>query len=86
MGSLNQFREGDDPQENASLKDCDKFEEVESDLTFVGICGIKVRSFVRSLNCWFGVVGLAVDLVVFVVFVCVCVFYYRLLLVNELMK
>lgn len=39
---MNKFREGDDPQENAYLKDSDKFEEVESNLTFVGICGIKV--------------------------------------------
>ncbi|CAM9682994.1 unnamed protein product, partial [Laminaria digitata] len=41
LGALNKFREGDDPQQNPSLKDSDKFEEVESDLTFVGICGIK---------------------------------------------
>lgn len=43
LGNLNDFREGDDPQENNALKNADKFEEVESDLTFVGICGIKVR-------------------------------------------
>lgn len=42
LESLNNFREGDDPQENDALKNADKFEEVESGLTFVGICGIKV--------------------------------------------
>lgn len=45
LGSLNGFREGDDPQEHSSLKNADKFEEVESGLTFVGICGIKVSSY-----------------------------------------
>ncbi|CAN0384427.1 unnamed protein product, partial [Hapterophycus canaliculatus] len=41
LGSLNKFRAGDDPRQNAALKDADKFEEVESGLTFLGICGIK---------------------------------------------
>ncbi|CAN0294943.1 unnamed protein product [Ectocarpus sp. 12 AP-2014] len=41
LGALNKFRTGDDPQRNPSLRNADKFEEVESDLTFVGICGIK---------------------------------------------
>lgn len=43
LGSLNKFKKGDDPQQNAYLKNPDRFTEVESDLTFVGICGIKVR-------------------------------------------
>ncbi|CAM9871185.1 unnamed protein product, partial [Ectocarpus sp. 8 AP-2014] len=43
LGTLNKFRNGDDPQRNPSLRNADKFEEVESDLTFVGICGIKAR-------------------------------------------
>ncbi|CAM9628969.1 unnamed protein product [Scytosiphon promiscuus] len=41
LGSLNKFRAGDDPQQNPALKNSDKFEEVESGLTFLGICGIK---------------------------------------------
>lgn len=57
LGSLNKFREGDDPSENASLKNTDKFADVESDLTFVGICGIKVRRVDERAGAFFFVRG-----------------------------
>ncbi|CAN0393358.1 unnamed protein product, partial [Discosporangium mesarthrocarpum] len=41
LGSLADFREGDDPSQDPALKNSDAFEEVESDLTFMGIVGIK---------------------------------------------
>lgn len=42
LGSLSRFKQGDDPTANSELKSCDNFKSIESDLTFLGICGIKV--------------------------------------------
>ncbi|CAM9515328.1 unnamed protein product [Chrysoparadoxa australica] len=41
LGSLANFSESDDPAQNELLKDITKFADVESDLTFVGLTGIK---------------------------------------------